>query len=174
MTLSGSEIMPKNLTNLLTEYIQKFGQDSLEKMLTDKLLDNEENNLTIIANSGKHHIPEKIIKGEKYIFSEGYFEIQDLKDNDDIIEVIKEELKENITKLSDKLRSKTWDKIYLILMGHSINCSHIKHLVYRITRKETLDICYFPEHGYIEIDLNLIKHNLYNKSNKNLENTNID
>ncbi len=149
------------MESLIKEYIDTFGVDNLKIFLEKSLKERKSKNLTIIANAGKHHIPNEVIYGEKYIFSEGSFDLAACKGNADVSKVIKEELKNNIKALSKKLKSEKWEEIYLILVGHSILSAHIKHLVYRVTRKDTIDVCFFPAHGFINIDLNLVDNKLY-------------
>ncbi len=136
------------LAELLQRAITAVGErkvaDTLEKLGAASASHNVE--LTIVANSGMHSIPEEFIHGEKYIASEGNLDLSSL-------ETIERSYTVVLGSLADKLRKRTWTKIYLIPTGPVTLSLQIKLLVYHVTRLSTVDLHY--SHGqHFELDLN--------------------
>jgi hypothetical protein len=136
------------LTELLQRAITTVGErkvaDTLEKLGAAPPSHSVE--LTIIANSGMHSIPEEFIHGEKYVVSHGNLDLSSL-------ESIESSYTLALRSLADKLRQRTWKNIFLIPTGPTTLTLQIKLLVYHVTRLSTIDL-HYSQGKYFELDLN--------------------
>jgi hypothetical protein len=138
----------KSLTDVLEKCVKACGEEVVEKTLSALLAEKQENQnvLTIIANSGIHKIPSHYCRGEVYSASHGNWNISSEED-------LKEEFRRILRDLGTKLASRQWSRIYLVPTGHPALSAQIKLFVYRITRVSTIDLVYFNGHYYeIELD----------------------
>lgn len=136
------------LAELLRRAIGTVGErkvaDTLERLAISTPLASVD--LTIIANSGMHSIPDEYIHGEKYIASYGNLELSSQ-------EAIERSYTVVLRSLADKLRERSWTRIYLIPTGPTTLALQIKLLAYHVTRLSTVDLHY--SHGnHFELDLN--------------------
>jgi hypothetical protein len=145
-----AEIDGRSLDALLSEFRRTLGDKELEKVLSRKLESTKKQKrvLTIVCDEGMHAIPDSIIVGEKYIFSEEPLNIESA-------ETLSHDLEERVRKLSNFLRKRSWSRIRVVYAGHAILGSLVKHSVYRITHKETEDVVYFGSAGYFQIKLSI-------------------
>ncbi|TGN17908.1 hypothetical protein [Leptospira idonii] len=130
---------------ILNDYINIFGENKLVELLTEKIKENEGEILTIIANKTHHFTPTEYLHGDIFIASEGNL---DFSSKDSIILTYKTILKGVL----NKLKEKSWKKIYLIPSGHSTLSLQIKALVYHTVRLETIDL-FYSKGIYHEIDI---------------------
>lgn len=133
---------------LLDSVVASRGIEETAHILNEYLAEQpeKENTLTIISNTGIHVIPERYLRGEVYSASYGNWDAESQ-------ETLMNELKIILTKLAKKLRSTSWNKVYLVPTGHPILSLHIKALVYRLLRLNTIDLYYKKGiYFYINID----------------------
>jgi len=101
--------------------------------------------LTVVGNTGVHEIPSEYLRGIVYSASHGNWSAHG-KDS------VVRELTRILTKLVRQLRSRPWKRVYFIPTGHPVLSSHIKTMVYRILRLNTIDL-YYKDGEYLEIDI---------------------
>jgi len=136
-----------DLAKLLELLIEQEGVVNARKSLASLIQDNEKPALTIIANLGSHRIPERYLRGEVYVASEGSF---DFSTRSKVISQFQDILRG----VHKKLMERTWGRIFLIPTGHVTLSLQIKMLVYRVTRRSTIDVFYSDGKFFdIEIDL---------------------
>jgi hypothetical protein len=140
--------MPQSdLHKLLDKALKARGAAAVEAALDGLLASGEPETqvLTIIANAGVHEVPSAYLRGEVYEASRGDWDAS-------TEEALSIELKRILSRLVKKLRSRRWDRIYLIPTGHPILSLQIKAMVYRILRFNTIDL-YYKAGTYFEVDL---------------------
>lgn len=136
----------------LADAISVAGRDVVERWLDDLIGQEglEDEVLTIVVNSGVHHLPDSVIRGEVFILTRGMLDLStELSANN--------EFSKALLKLSDKLKERAWKKVYVVPFGPNTLAMQVKLLVYRITHLETIDLLYHKENGYYEININLRK-----------------
>lgn len=141
--------------DLIDKFVKKYGQEELENYLNNRL--NEENNiLTIIGNTGLHTIPSAYLHGEVYIASIGNLNLS-------TYESIKLEYELILSKLITKLQEKNWNKVYFVPTGHTTLVLQIKLLVYHVLRISTIDL-FYSKGKYFELEMDY--RDLFNKVDK--------
>ncbi len=134
MELASKEIGEEELVN------------ELKKLVSSKS-DINGDTLTIIVNTGVHHLPTKLLRGQVFKASEGALDFSNQQS-------IEQEFARVIRNVAIKLKEQEWKKIYLVPFG-PVNLSMlIKLLVYRVIHIETVDIFYIGG-DYWEIDMQL-------------------
>jgi hypothetical protein len=137
----------EDLTRALSRAIVFAGEtrviDALLALARGSVRPSEE--LTIIGNTGMHTIPEGFIHGDRYAVSHGNLDLSSL-------DAIRQGYASVLRLLADKLRERTWKKIYLVPAGPTTLILQIKLLVYHITRLSTVDL-YYSGGQYFELDL---------------------
>ncbi|WP_257313529.1 hypothetical protein [Geothrix fuzhouensis] len=103
------------------------------------------NTLTVICNEGIHSIPENHLHGEVLSATIGNIDLQS-------IDAILMSYDVALKKVANKLKEKSWHKIYLVTTGPVTLCLQIKMLIYHITRLSTVDI-HYQKGRYFEIDM---------------------
>jgi hypothetical protein len=101
--------------------------------------------LTVIANAGVHRIPTRYLRGEVFEASHGDLDLRTQEAATKSIATI-------LVGLSGKLREKEWSEIYLVPTGHPVVTAQIKTMIYRILRKNTVDLLYVGGR-YFDIDI---------------------
>lgn len=137
------------LKSLVEAALRSVGEDRLVQELTSLSTptDKDAETLTIIANAGVHHLPEKLLRGQVFTASEGTLDFTSQ-------ESTTQELKEVVNKVAAKLKERDWKKIYLIPFGPTNLSMLLKLLVYRVTHIETIDVFYYNGE-YREIDIQI-------------------
>lgn len=105
----------------------------------------EEHTLTLVSNAGVHTIPPQYLRGEVYEVSRGNWNATGAIE-------LGEELTDLLSELAKKLRSRPWRTVYLIPTGHPILSIHVKLIVYRLLRINTIDL-YYGNGEYLEVHL---------------------
>ncbi len=138
--------MKKSIEELIENFLSIQGEDRLVEVL-ERELENKlrSDTLTIIADDTMHHIPVELVTGEKFVFSSGNFELEKA--------AIEAHLAQAIRRLVTVLQSRSWARVRLIFSGHCILAATIKLAVYRITHRETEDVLYFGQRGYITTEI---------------------
>jgi len=140
-------MMKRDPRKLLDQLLKKKGSEAvgsiLEELLNEATTRNE--TLTIVANAGVHAIPKQYLRGEVFEASRGDWNISSQQ-------ALVEELKTILSNLVIKLRSKPWQRVYLVPTGHPILSLQIKTMVYRVLRINTIDL-YHKSGSYLEVDI---------------------
>lgn len=108
--------------------------------------DSPENTLTIIVNRGVHHMPKEYAIGEVYFASDGNLDFSSKAS-------VHSEHERVLSGVAQKLKSKRWQRVYLVPFGPNTLSMQIKLLVYRITRIETQDLFYVGGGEYFCLDI---------------------
>jgi hypothetical protein len=116
--------------------------DELERLRSINT-ESEKRTLTIIANAGVHKIPERYLRGEVFEASLGNWNCSTQRE-------IVEEFHRILRGVVRKLGEDEWQRIYLFPTGHPALSIQIKTLVYRLTRKNTIDM-FYKDGEYFEI-----------------------
>lgn len=106
---------------------------------------NQENTLTLVSNAGVHTIPSRYLRGEIFEVSRGNWNATDALE-------LADELTGLLSSLAEKLRSRPWQTVYLVPTGHPILSIHVKLIVYRLLRINTIDL-YYRDGEYLEVRL---------------------
>lgn len=128
----------------LNDLAKKIGIEKSCDILTEHLEWQNEDDLTIIANKGVHHLPSERLHGDVFYASEGNLDFSS-------IEVVKSQYETILSTLACKLKQRPWKHVYLVPFGHCTLCMQIKLLVFRITRIETIDLFYHGEGNYSDL-----------------------
>lgn len=137
----------ENLHKLLDEVLQTRDVEDVKAALGSLLNQSgaERKVLTIIANAGIHEIPRRYLRGEIYEASRGDWDVS-------TEEALLLELKAILSRLARKLRTGSWERVYLIPTGHPVLSLQIKTMVYRVLRLNTIDL-YHKAGSYFEVNL---------------------
>lgn len=142
-----SELLKMAVESALSELGEKRLVEELAR-LTGNAAGGEVDTLTIIVNKGVHHLPQEFMRGEIYFASEGSLDFSSS-------ESVKKEMVLALSRLASKLKSRAWEKIYLVPFGPTNLSMLIKLLVYRVTHVETVDLFYTGSGSYCELHIPL-------------------
>ena len=138
-----------SLAHELSLMVQRHGLANVVKLLRDyQPRKPDESILTIICNKGLHPLPAEILIGEIFAASEGNLDFSSKESTQKVIEDI-------LRKTADKVRSKNWDRVYIIPFGHVALSMQIKLLCYRILGTDTVDWFYLNTLGYFPLEIKL-------------------
>ena len=138
-----------HLARLLGQAIDASGSERVAEVLATLAghrASTDIDTLTLVANAGVHVIPEVYLRGEVYEVSRGDWAVDTAAD-------LEAELNAILTRLVRKLRSRPWQRVYLIPTGHPVLTVNVKLLVYRLLRLNTIDL-YYHSGTYIDVQIN--------------------
>jgi hypothetical protein len=138
-----TDALQKSLKDLIATYGVELLQRELRRLDPS---DPVENVLTIVSNSGTHALPKEHLHGTVYFASEGSLDFSSGEE-------IKKQFEQILINLARVVKSKRWNKIYLLPFGPSALTMLIKLLVFRITYIDTWDIIYLGNGKYSEIQI---------------------
>ena len=135
-----------SLQSLLDQAVTERGVLRVQQTLQSLIVDSRNNILTILANEGRHSVPQRYLRGEIFVASRGDIDLSSpSKAKATFIKIIQ--------RLNRKLLEKTWAKIYLIPTGHPTLSLQLKIAVHSATRLNTTDVFYLNgRYFYIEFD----------------------
>lgn len=134
------------LAELVSKAVAAVGYERVSEQLAPLVpSESESRTLTLVSNAGVHTIPPEYLRGEVFEVSRGSWAAE-------TPEEVHSELRDLLSGLARKLRSRPWRKVFLIPTGHPILTIHIKLLVYRLLRINTIDF-YYRSGEYIEVEL---------------------
>jgi hypothetical protein len=143
-------VMDKELEEVLTEAVSIAGRkkviENLQRFKASKADDRL--TLSIIVNSGIHYLPPEYLRGEIFVASKGSL---DLSSDESIREVFRGVL----MRTARKLKSRQWQRVYVIPFGPTPLSMQIKLLVYRICGIETIDVMNVPGRPRIDLAFDL-------------------
>jgi len=142
--------MDKELEDALTEAINIAGREKVIKDLHRFKASKENARLTlsIIVNSGIHYLPPEYLRGEVFVASEGSL---DLSSDESIRAVFRGVL----MRTARKLKSRQWQRVYVVPFGPTPLSMQIKLLVYRICGIETIDVMNVPGRPRVDLAFDL-------------------
>lgn len=137
---------------LVEKLVNAVGNDKVidHLIMFEQELHITENILTIIVNSGTHPMPNNIMKGELFVASSGLIDFSSE-------ELLKNNFFEILSRVAEKLKSKNWNKVYVVPFGPAVLSMAVKILVYRVCHLETIDFLHVGNGKHIEINLNFKK-----------------
>lgn len=144
-----------SLKLLLGQAIKERGIRRVQQTLRSLISESKGNILTIIANEGRHKIPQRYLRGELFVASRGNIDLSSPEKAKNVILKI-------ISRLNRKLLQRSWSKIYLIPTGHPTLSLQIKLAVYGVTRLNTIDVFYLNGR-YFDIEFNARNRDAYGK-----------
>lgn len=142
--------MPKpsrKLEILLTKALKQAGEEKVAARLKELAVASEDV-LTIIANAGVHHLPERFRRGEVFTASEGSLDFS-------TAETVKAEFEGILRRVSTKLLERAWKSVYIIPFGPTCLSMQLKLLVYRVTGIESIDVMQIANGDRVDVDLEL-------------------
>lgn len=143
--------MDKEIDQIVQRCITKMGINRFHQEISNILDKYEEKDvLTIITNEGIHPRAPVHNRGDIYIASSGNIDFSSRK-------VVEAEFQEILKRVSRKLKSKPWKKVYLVPFGPAVLSMNIKLMVYRILHIETVDFLYVGHGEYYDLDIALRK-----------------
>lgn len=133
----------------LAKLIGAIGEKEVQKLLTNRLEATlaKSRTLTIICDETMHAIPERVIVGDRYVFSREPLELSSAEE-------LERQLESRISDLAAILKGRKYNRYRVVYSGHAILGSLVKHLIYRVTHKECEDVIYFGSSGYFTVKLN--------------------
>ncbi len=137
----------RELARAVEAAVASCGEEAVTRALEDLVQDGrpEEHVLTVVGNTGVHEIPPEYRRGVVYAASHGNWSANS---QDEVVQ----ELKGILTRLVRQLRSQPWKSVYFIPTGHPVLSIHIKTMVYRVLRLNTIDL-YYKDGRYYEVDI---------------------
>jgi len=141
--------MDETIKYLIEECLKELGHETLRKEIESIILRNKQKDvLTIIVNEGIHPMSPVHNRGEIYIASRGNIDFSSKNE-------VKQQFENILSEVAKKLKSKPWNKVYLVPFGPAVLSMQIKLLVYRILYIETIDFLYAGHGIYYDLDINL-------------------
>lgn len=132
----------------LSELIEKYSIKNVRDAVNKQLHIQTRRELTVVVNFGMHALPENVIRGDAFYFSEGNVDL-----SEDNVDKTISQLTKRATKF---LRGKIWSEVYLIPSGHPLLVVLATLIVYRVTRVNPT-ILYYVNGEYFEVKLDVRK-----------------
>ena len=130
----------------LSRLVERHGIDLVKKAIK-KLEKSPRRELTVIVNSGMHSIPEDVIRGDVFVFSEGQVDL-----TGDGIDRVLDAL---IKRAHSFLSGGNWNKVYIIPSGHPLLVVVATLVTFRSTRIDPVIVAYLGSENYVDFDSNI-------------------
>ena len=131
---------------IIDSLLKDHSRRDIELAIQRAIASDVEKSLTVVVNFGMHALPESIMRGDAFFFSEGNLNLS------------KEGVGLTITDLTKRavkhLRKKIWNKIYIIPSGHPLLVSLCTLVIYRVTRISPI-IVYYMDGEYIDAPVDI-------------------
>lgn len=139
--------MTKNLIDEIRRLADAFGTESVVKAAEKISIEADQNTVcTIIVNEGMHHLPNRILRGEVYVYSRGPMDFSSE-------ESLQAQLSKYAKDLIEFLSSKKWSRVFVVISGHAVACMSVKLLVFRVTHMESEDWVFDGQGNYLLSDV---------------------
>ncbi len=143
--------MPKDnlegeLQAAIDQLINRHSEAEVRKAISRSTKHRLGRSLTIVVNFGMHSLPEEILKGDVFFFSEGNLELSPNK--------IKDTFRTLTTRAIRFLRGKIWENIYIVPSGHPALVVLCTLVTYRVTRVDPT-ITYYMDGIYNDVKLDI-------------------
>jgi len=140
--LSGAEVthpMDDELRSKLAAAIDSAGRAKVVDMLNHLAVDtpSSELTLTIVVNSGVHHLADEYLRGDVFVCSEGSLDFSSPAS-------VHTEFRRVLTNTARKLKSRAWSCVYIVPFGPATLSMQVKLLVYRVCGIESIDVMNIP------------------------------
>lgn len=137
----------QSLDSLIQSAVTEVGKRRALAAIESLIDDSRGDVLTVVANQGTHKIPDRYLRGEIFVASQGNLDFSSARE-------IKRQFQDILGALRDKLKERAWRKVYLIPTGHPALSIQIKLGIYRISRITTSDVFYYNGQ-YFDIDIDI-------------------
>lgn len=138
--------MPSDLDHEIDRLLAVYSESDLKNSISRIARRKSPRELTVVVNFGMHALPEYVLRGDTFFFSEGN------------VDLSSENISGTIQSLSRRalrfLRGKVWEKVYIIPSGHPVLVSMCTLICYRVTRINPT-IVYYLDGVYIDAKLDL-------------------
>ena len=118
--------MIDEVQRIVDSLLESHSESEIKRALSASRKRKGARSLTVIVNFGMHALPEDILRGDVFFFSEGN------------VDLSAENVQSTMTGLSKRalkyLRSKIWENIYIVPSGHPALVVLATLVVYRVTR----------------------------------------
>ncbi len=104
--------------------------------------------LTIVVNAGVHHLPPEYHRGEVFVASEGTLNLSSA-------ESIHAEFRRILLRTAGMLKSRAWQRVYIIPFGPTALSMLLKLLVYRVCAIESIDVVNVPGNRRVDLSFDL-------------------
>jgi hypothetical protein len=138
--------MADDIQHIIDDLVAKYPESEIKRALNRSRKRHGERALTVVVNFGMHSLPEDILRGDVLFFSEGNVDL-----SSDGIYATFEALSKRAVKY---LRSKIWEKVYLIPSGHPALVVLATMVTYRVTRLDPT-IVYYMDGNYNDVKLDI-------------------
>lgn len=138
--------MVDDIQRIIDDLVSKYSESDIKKALNKSKKKSGDRSLTVVVNFGMHSLPEDILRGDVLFFSEGNVDL-----SADGIHTTFETLSRRAVKY---LRTKVWEKIYLIPSGHPALVVLATMVTYRVTRLDPT-IVYYVDGHYNDVKLDI-------------------
>lgn len=128
----------------IEKFIRTYGEDKLVDLVTHR---DDQNVLTIISNAGVHPYHALHKRGEIFVASEGSL---DFSSQESAVAAIEDVL----VRVANKLKEKSWNRVYLVPFGPAPLSLQIKSIVHKILDIETIDVLHIGNGAHVDIGLN--------------------
>lgn len=138
--------MHEDVDKVLRDLLESYPPSVIKSSLNRISRQSHNNELTVVVNFGMHALPEEILRGDVFFFSEGNVDIS----SDGVKETV-----ELLSKRAVKyLRRKTWNKVNVIPSGHPLLVAMATLIVYRVTRISPT-VVFYVDGDYRDVELNV-------------------
>lgn len=131
---------------VIKNLLQSFSRSDLEKAIKRVSRSESSRPLTVVVNFGMHALPEDVIRGDAFYFSEGNLDLSKSG--------VDETLRHLTVRAVKFLRKKVWNEIFIVPSGHPLLVSLCTLVVYRVTRIDPT-IVYYLDGEYIDAKVNI-------------------
>lgn len=136
----------RDIDNIVADLLKSYSRSELEKSIKKASLAERRRALTVVVNFGMHALPEDVLRGDVFYFSEGNLDLS------------KDRVHDTIKDLSFRcvrfLRKKVWNEVYLIPSGHPLLVSLCTLILYRVTRIDPT-VVYYLDGEYIDAKVDI-------------------
>lgn len=134
--------MTGEVQRIIDTLLEEYSEAEIKKALVKSVKRKGARSLTIVVNFGMHALPEDILRGDVFFFSEGNVDL-----SPDHVQSAMEALSKRALRY---LRSKVWENVYIVPSGHPALVVLATLVTYRVTRV-TPTIVYYMDGKYNDI-----------------------
>ncbi|WP_375196353.1 hypothetical protein [Sphingobium sp.] len=138
--------MTSDVQRIVDELLDRYPESDIRKAIAKSAKRRGERVLTVVVNFGMHSLPEEILRGDVLFFSEGNVDLSDEGIHRTMMELSKRAVR--------FLRSKVWQKIYIVPSGHPALVVLATLVTYRVTRVDP-SIVYYLDGKYNDVDFDI-------------------
>jgi len=138
--------MSVELDTQISQLLAQYGESEIKSAMSKIVRSRGPRELTIVVNFGMHALPEEVLRGDTFFFSEGNVDLTPEGVSSTILALSKRALR--------FLRGKIWERVYIIPSGHPLLVSMCTLICYRVTRINPT-VVYYLDGQYIDAKLDI-------------------